>query len=387
MDRIDELQAELARLRRENAMLYSANGIILRWLPDGTITFVNDYGLNFFGYDEKEIMGKSVNLLVPEVESGGRDLSDLTRDIAGHPENYVSFVNENLRKDGGRAWVNWTNKAVTDETGVLLEILAIGVDISGEKNAERMLRQSEERLKILNENLENLVVQRTQQVRNLSKELMIAEQRERQRLSAELHEGLQQTLLGAKMLLDTVDCASEDDKEEAARDIREVGSSIQKAIATTKALAVELNPPVLKNEGLDAGLRWLARHVQDRYGLVISVDISGALSVVRGVDCALMVQLARELLQNVVKHAQTKEVALSGVRAAETVSVSVEDHGVGFDVEPVRKGARGLEKMGLFSIEERLRLFGGSLDIRSRAGEGTRVTITIPLTMTESKTQ
>jgi signal transduction histidine kinase len=257
-------------------------------------------------------------------------------------------------------------------------------EIVERKRTAIALKESESKLKILNENLENTVAQRTQQVRGLSKELTIAEQRERQRFSSVLHEDLQQILFGAKMLIDTIDFASLKDAEANHQEILEVKKLLQNAISTTKSLAVELNPPILKNEGLDAALKWLARNMEERYGLVICIDISKDLSVVQGIDQILIVQLARELLLNIVKHARTHEVVISGVREGDTVSISIEDKGVGFDVEEMQKNVHDTGKMGLFSITERLRLFGGKLSIQSQTGKGTRIRIEIPLTILES---
>ena len=286
-------------------------------------------------------------------------------------------------RDGVSIWVTSRGEPVRDAEGRIVGLRGTVQDITGRKALEESLRKSQARLKILNENLETMVVQRTQQVRDLSKELTIAEQHERQRFSMVLHEDLQQILFGAKMLLDTIDCTVVEKAQENESDIREIKLSIQKAIVTTKSLAVELNPPILKNEGLDAALRWLARQMQERYGLVISIDIANSLSVVRGVDQILIVQLARELLYNIVKHAQTSEVVISGGRDDDTASISIEDKGVGFDVKIIQNRPHGFEGLGLFSIIERLKLFGGRLDIQSQAGKGTRITICIPLTTPE----
>jgi signal transduction histidine kinase len=273
-----------------------------------------------------------------------------------------------------------------DRTLRLLDLLARqAADLIEQHRAESALRESENRLKLLNENLENQVTRRTRQVRDLSKELTVAEQRERRRFSLVLHEDLQQALFAGKMLIDTIDCNTGGDLKETMQDVRSVAKSLQKAIVITKSLAVEINPPILKNEGLDSALKWLARHMEERYGLVICIDLAEDLAAVRGVDQILIVQLIREVLFNIVKHAGTKEVVISGVHKEDMISIFVEDKGVGFDSDAMQNSlGGGSEKIGLFSIKERLRLFGGELDIKSEIGKGTRVTITIPLTILES---
>jgi PAS domain S-box-containing protein len=131
------------------SLVENANSIILRWKPDGEITFFNKFAQTFFGYSEEEILGKNIVILLPEKDSLGRDLSSLAKDIVEHPERYISTINENIRSSGERAWVNWTNRAIVDERGHVQEILAIGNDITTMKRMEEELKTSEERYRNL----------------------------------------------------------------------------------------------------------------------------------------------------------------------------------------------------------------------------------------------
>ncbi len=126
-------------------LVESANSIVLSWRPDGEITFINKFAQTFFGYSSEEILGKNVMTLVPDRDSLGADLSGLAADIVEHPERYVGNVNENVRINGERVWVNWTNRAIVDETGKIREILTIGNDITALKRLEGELGMSEER--------------------------------------------------------------------------------------------------------------------------------------------------------------------------------------------------------------------------------------------------
>jgi PAS domain S-box-containing protein len=124
----------------------NANSIIIRWKPSGEITYLNRFALSFFGYSEDEIIGRSVDVLVPENDSSGLDLSRLVEHIVANPEFYASYENENVLRDGQRVWVQWTNRALADESGNLREILAIGNDITARKLAEEGLRQARDYL-------------------------------------------------------------------------------------------------------------------------------------------------------------------------------------------------------------------------------------------------
>ncbi|HEY3276135.1 MAG TPA: PAS domain S-box protein [Syntrophorhabdaceae bacterium] len=130
-----------------------SNSIILKWKPNGEITFFNKFAQSFFGYSEEEIIGKNVMILVPEKDSFGRDLSALTRDIIQKPEHYAVSVNENIRRNGKRAWVRWTNKAIFDDGGNVVEMLVIGNDVTEQKWAEESLKRVNERFRMTLESI------------------------------------------------------------------------------------------------------------------------------------------------------------------------------------------------------------------------------------------
>jgi PAS domain S-box-containing protein len=121
------------------ALADGANSIIIRWRPDGTITYANPFTLSFFGYPEEKLVGRNVGMLIPENDSAGLDLSRLIDEIVAFPEFYASNENENVLSDGRRVWIQWTNRALRDDRGQVLEILAIGNDISRRKRAEDAL--------------------------------------------------------------------------------------------------------------------------------------------------------------------------------------------------------------------------------------------------------
>jgi PAS domain S-box-containing protein len=125
-------------------LVQNANSIIMRREPQGTITFINEFAQDFFGFTEDEILGRNVlGTIVPERDSSGQDLAAMIQDIGRHPEKYNSNENENMRRDGERVWVAWTNKAIHDKGGKVLEILCIGNDITERKQLEAQLQQAQ----------------------------------------------------------------------------------------------------------------------------------------------------------------------------------------------------------------------------------------------------
>lgn len=122
-------------------LVENANSIILSMDVQGRVTFFNEFAKKFFGYEEQELLGRSViGTIVPETESGGRDLVQMIRELAAHPEKYERNENENVRRNGERVWIAWTNKPVYDQSGRLTGALCIGNDITELKHAEMQLQ-------------------------------------------------------------------------------------------------------------------------------------------------------------------------------------------------------------------------------------------------------
>ena len=110
---------------------------------------LNEYAQKFFGYNAEEVIGKNVSILIPEQGVTGGDLTELVQSIVNQPERYVNNINENVLRDGSRVWMAWTNRPIFDEDGRVLEILAIGSDITERKRAEEALRGKEATLSVI----------------------------------------------------------------------------------------------------------------------------------------------------------------------------------------------------------------------------------------------
>jgi PAS domain S-box-containing protein len=150
MDITDKTKVENSLRESEEKyreLVENANSIILKWDRQGKITVFNEFAQHFFGYTEREIIGRSVmGTIVPATESGSdRDLSLLIDDIIRHPEDHGVNENENITRDGKRVWIRWQNKILLDENGEFSGLFSIGSDITERKLAEDALRASEER--------------------------------------------------------------------------------------------------------------------------------------------------------------------------------------------------------------------------------------------------
>ncbi|MCB0085276.1 MAG: response regulator, partial [Caldilineaceae bacterium] len=178
------------------------------------------------------------------------------------------------------------------------------------------------------------LAEQNQQIRALASALTLAEQRERKRVAQILHDHVQQLLDGIQMRLHL--CAA-DLSAEALTSVRsnltESTRLLEDAIGVARSLSVDLSPPVLQNEGIDVALQWLAAHMERVHGLQVDLQISEGYDYpIRNEDIYVLIfQLVRELLFNVVKHANVKEACVQLYSDSGRYKITVKDEGVGFE--------------------------------------------------------
>lgn len=137
---------------RYRELVEDAGSIILRLDTEGRITFINRFAQSFFGFSETEILGRPVvGTIVPETDSEGRNLHDFISDLVKSPEKYGTHENENIRQNGKRVWISWTNRAVYDDQKRIREVLCVGNDVTERKRAEEALSRSETKFRRLYE--------------------------------------------------------------------------------------------------------------------------------------------------------------------------------------------------------------------------------------------
>lgn len=129
-------------------LVQHARSIILRQDISGKVTFFNEYAQEIFGFKEDEVIGKSpVGTIVPEIESSGRRLDQMLEKIYENPDRYGVNINENIKKNGERIWVEWHNNATFDDEGKSTGHIAIGVDITDRLRIEKSLKESEDKFR------------------------------------------------------------------------------------------------------------------------------------------------------------------------------------------------------------------------------------------------
>lgn len=221
------------------------------------------------------------------------------------------------------------------------------------------------------------VDEKNRQLQRLASALTLAEQRERRRVSQILHDHVQQILYSIQMRSQLIGLDAAPD--ERVRDhLAALQALVSEAIRTTRTLTVELSPPVLQSEGLAAALQWLASHMAEHYGLQVTLEIVSDYQGANDDLRMLLFQLVRELLFNVVKHAGVQQANVSLAQEGDELVICVADCGRGFDAGQRSDSGFVGSGFGLYSVSERLALFGGHLQVNSVLGEGVRALVYVP---------
>jgi PAS domain S-box-containing protein len=375
VDITEKKQAELAiearrtgEHSREVRLLLESAAEGIAWLDAyGRIVIVNRAIEAMFGFSRGELVGVPFVRLVP---SAGTDMHATHRaQHLARPRSSSSAAHSEAvgrRRDGSAFPVEFTLTGVVTSEG--RRTIAFVTDMTERRNAAAALRDRTVELE-----------RRTFQLRQMASDLTLAEQHAREQLAKTLHDGLQQMLVVASIHLDQQ--LQRDSWRGAPDDLLvQTKKDVEEAIAASRSLSVELSPPLLKTLGLPAALAWLANWNREKYGVEVRLSASPLADPARRDIRTLLFESVRELLFNVVKHAQVKHVAVDlDLGPDDTLCITVTDEGIGFDPESLlARTTAGRGGLGLFGIQERLTLLGGRFDIESAPGQGTRFRLIAP---------
>jgi PAS domain S-box-containing protein len=323
---------------------------------EGHIQDVNPALLKMLGFNKNELVGKSFKaLLFPEdAMRNGRLFQEL---CAGKSDSY-SRECRYRHKDNRVVWGQVTVSLLRTTGGAPQYAVAMVADITHRKKAEEDIRTYQE------------------QLQSLASELSLTEERERHRLATDLHDHIGQALAVSKIKLGMLQKSAA--SPEQAKPLGEVRELIDQMIQDTRSLTFELSTPVLYELGFEAAVEWFAKHVRSQHGINVEVQQDMAPIPMDDEIKVLLFRSVRELMINIVKHAQARNARVTIRREDDGINIAVEDDGVGIknvQRDPRLKSDSGF---GLFSIRERLHYLGGQVQVESEHGRGTKITLIVP---------
>jgi len=338
--------------------------------PDGRITMVNQAFKDLWGIAEdnlSEVLDK-YNMLEDE-EARRRGVMPLI-EKAFQGETVTLPVIEydaatamealNVDTKASKVWLQARLYPVKNSGGEVVAVVDMEEDITNRKQAEQKVQQYQQRL------------------RALASQLTLAEESERRRIAADLHDHVQQSLASARLQLAAARKPQPHVKLTATLDA--VSDSLRDTLQETRQLVFDLSSPSMNEIGLGAAIsEWLHEQVEQRHGLKTEFadELRGA-SMDEDVR-AILFRSVRELLANAIKHAQATTISVALRSENGYLKITVQDDGVGCDPDTIQDTMGYQGGFGLFSIRERMSDLGGELEITSEPGKGCRVVLTAPL--------
>jgi signal transduction histidine kinase len=216
------------------------------------------------------------------------------------------------------------------------------------------------------------------QLRQLSQQLVKAQEDERRKLSRELHDHVGQMLTALRMELGRIDRIGASNEPRVATAVGECRQLVDEMVRLVRDLALGLRPSMLDDMGLQPALEWQARDFSRRYGVTVDLAVTGHLDMLSDQQRTCVYRVVQEALTNCVRHARAGQVAIEVHADDSRLNLRVTDNGVGVDPDARREG------FGLRGIEERVRELGGSVTMRSASGQGSTLTVVLPLGSTEA---
>jgi len=386
-------------------LVESANSIILRWNAAGYITFLNQFGQQFFGYSFDEIVGRHViGTLVPATDSAGYDLQNLMQQICLDTKIFEQNVNENMRRNGERVWISWTNKVVLDSDGHVAEILSIGNDITERLNAEKEIRE-------LNASLEKRVAERTEELQTA---LVRAEAADKIKstflatMSHELRTPLNSIIGFTGIILQGMagPLNAEQTKQlgmvkGSAKHLLELINDVLD-ISKIEAGQLEVQSEPVNLPALIERVISVLKPVAEKKGLYLTASVSNDLGEII-TDRRRLEQVFINLINNAIKFTEKGGVTVAaellgdfnqppGAASCTLVKLSVADTGIGIKPQdldllfrPFRQIDSGLTRLhegtglGLAICRKLLELMGGHVTAVSEWSKGSEFIVTIPL--------
>lgn len=339
-------------------IIRSMNDTLMVVDPDGRIKSVNRAACGLLEYEAHELLGKEIGAVISPLDPRS-GLSHCQKTMAG-----AASVNQGVHfvtRTGKRIPMDFSAAVLKNKNGELEGVVCIARDVTEREEAERALKESEGRLQYL------------------YSQLITAQEKERRRLSIELHDELGQSLMVLNLRLRSIRDGLGSEQNGLREECDGLRVYIKEVTENVRRLSHDLSPSILEDMGLWAAVRRLAESFSEHSGIECLLEILDAVRPFSKEQEIIVYRIVQECLTNIARHANANRVTLTCRLVEGSLFLQIEDDGDGFDVKRASLKDAGIRGLGLPALYERARILGGSMEVLSRKGAGTKITFTLPL--------
>lgn len=328
--------------------------------PDAKIRTVNRATCELLGYTEKELVGRELETIIPREENF---FIEKWLQVLNKKPDIVIMNREidYMTKDEKRIPMLFSSSSLKNKEGKSEGTVCIAIDITERKRAEEELLKSKKDLQFL------------------SSQLLSAQEKERKRISIELHDELGQSLMVLKLKLRSIQEGLHHDQANLRTECDEGITYINEVIENVRRLSRDLSPSILESLGLFAAIKWLVDAFTKHTRIDCSLDMKPIRNVFSEEEEITIYRMIQECLTNIAKHADATHVSVIVKEDGGYARFEVKDNGTGFDIQEYWGKDPGKKGLGLAAMYERTRMLGGTLNIDGQEQGGTAITFTVPI--------
>ncbi len=330
--------------------------MVWRMGPEGMLDFVNQRWLSYTGLSREEAIQNPTSTMHPGDKPRAMEKWTLDKAAGRASEDEMRL----RRADGEYRWFLIRTVPLRDEQGRIVNWFGTSTDIDGQKQVEEKLRATSE------------------QMRALSARVQSARDEEGIRIAREIHDELGGILTSLRWELEGVK-KSIPERTSANSQLKEKLETMlaltDTMITVVRRIAFDLRPVVLDLLGLEEAIEWQARQFQDRSGIAVHYESSGAGVELSTAQSIAVFRIFHEALTNVFRHSHATRVDVTIMEDAGVFVLMIGDNGRGI----TENERTGTQSIGLLGMQERAHLIGGEIDVSGIEGQGTTVTLRVPI--------
>jgi PAS domain S-box-containing protein len=351
----DALRHSEARYRRlfEDAVLG-----IFESTVEGRILNVNPAFAKMFGYASPQELLTSVGGTAEKLYGDGAARVRIIRQVV-QSDTPVKSETVFRRRDGSLFTGNFHVWQVKDTENRILYLEGFVEDVTDRKRVEESLRESARRLRFL------------------SSKLLSVQESESRRISMEIHDAMGQNLAVLKLQLVAISKKLRKDQRPLKNECRKALDLINQIIESARNLSRDLSPSIIEDLKLGGTLKWMLQNFQAQTGIRTDLEMDDIDGLFSNEDQVIIYRIFQEALRNIIKHADARRVTVVVRRRDGEAVFQITDDGKGFELEAVWNRHVSERSLGLAALYERSRMLGGILEIDTRQGGGTQITLKI----------